>query len=135
MLVIFIVVSRCMDSGMSSHISLKYVNEFLRVFWNALPDLSEIRCKSLTEHLWFSWKSVRQRLYFSNGRKWIYIDAYFAKLYGILKVKLALVKSVDYVKKLTLCNLSVFATQSAGLSLFFMESRHVHFHSVRKVSC
>lgn len=70
-----------------SRISLKYVNEFYVFFGNVVSDLSEIRCKSFTEHLWFSWKSVQQWLYFSNGRKWSYTDVCFAKLYGILKAK------------------------------------------------
>ena len=117
-----------------SRISLKYVNEFYVFFGNVVSDLSEIRCKSFTEHLWFSWKSVQQWLYFSNGRKWSYTDVCFAKLYGILKAKHTL-KSVDYFKNLTLCNPAVLATQSARFSSFFVKSRHVHVLSLRKFLC
>jgi len=58
----------------------------------------EIWCTSAAhdavDQLWVLWKSVQGRLYFSYGYKCSYVYMYTVKLYGILKLKKALVKFV-----------------------------------------
>lgn len=119
-----------------SHISLKDVNEFLCGLWKCIDrsewnSMSEF-CVCCFRALVIFVKIGKRRLYFSNGRKRSYTDSCFAKVYGILKEKHSLVKSVDCGKKLT-----NFATlpYSAPFSLFFMKSRYSHLHSVRKFPC